>query len=175
MSNKEKVLIVIDMQNDFVNGTLGTPEAQSIVKNVVNEIKNKKNEGYKILATQDTHKTDYLNTLEGKNLPIEHCIENTYGWDLVEPIKNEIDSENIFIKYTFGSEELIDYLRENEPEEIEILGLCTDICVISNALMLRALYPDKEIILKEDCCAGVTPELHQDAINVMKSCQIAVK
>ena len=171
---KDKILLVVDMQNDFIDGSLGTKEAENIVNNVIKEIKNKKEQGYKILATQDTHQKNYLNTQEGKNLPIKHCIEGTEGWEIAEPIKELIDSNNIFKKNTFGSKDLYEYLKENEPEEVEILGLCTDICVISNALLIKALYPEKEIFLKENCCAGVTPELHNEAIDVMKSCQIQV-
>ncbi len=168
----QKVLIVVDMQNDFIDGALGTPEAQSIVNNVINEIKSKKDKGYFILATQDTHYDNYLDTLEGQKLPIEHCIKNTTGWDIHKDIAKLIDKNNVIEKNTFGSEELIKVLKDLEPKEIEILGLCTDICVVSNALLLRAAFPNIPIYVKEDCCAGVNPELHESALKIMNSCQI---
>lgn len=169
-----KNLIIIDMQNDFVDGSLGTKEAQLIVENVKNELEKCLDEGYEVLATQDTHFDNYLNTFEGKNLPVPHCIENSKGWEIVEPIKEMIPKENIFKKITFGSEDLISYLKEKKPEEIELVGLCTDICVLSNAIMIRAALPETEIFVKEDCCAGVTPDLHKSALDVMKSNQIKV-
>lgn len=167
-----KVLIVVDMQNDFIDGSLGTSEAQDIVNNVVREIEDKKNEDYLIVATQDTHHNNYLETFEGKNLPVEHCIKNTKGWEIPQNIKNKVDI--IIEKPTFGSKKLVDYLKKINPEEIELLGLCTDICVISNALLLREAFPNKVINVKENCCAGVTPELHKSALDVMKSCQINI-
>lgn len=161
------------MQNDFIDGSLGTKEAQDIVNNVVESIKDKKDD-YLVLATQDTHFDNYLSTLEGKNLPVMHCIKGTPGWQIQEDIKALIEDKNIFEKNTFGSEDLINYLKEYQPDEIELLGLCTDICVISNALLLRAAFPNTPISVIEDCCAGVTPEKHQSALNTMESCQIQV-
>lgn len=169
----KKVLIIVDMQNDFIDGSLGTKEAQDIVNNVVESIKDKKDD-YLVLATQDTHFDNYLSTLEGKNLPVMHCIKGTPGWQIQEDIKVLIEDKNIFEKNTFGSEDLINYLKEYQPDEIELLGLCTDICVISNALLLRAAFPNTPISVIEDCCAGVTPEKHQSALNTMESCQIQV-
>lgn len=168
----KKSLIIIDMQNDFIDQALGTPEAENIVENVVEAIKDRKNQGYEIIATQDTHQENYLETLEGKNLPVEHCIEGTPGWEFAPGIKELLVDEIVFTKPTFGSEELINYLKENPSEEIELVGLCTDICVLSNAILLRAAFPNTPIKVIENCTAGVTPKLKEEALNVMQSCQI---
>ena len=166
----KKTLIVIDMQNDFIDAALGTKEAQAIVPNVKKKIEEYRARGDKIIFTRDTHQNDYLNTNEGKHLPVEHCIEGTYGWQ----ISNELDvnSEDfVFNKPTFGS------LRWKDMElhgDIEIVGLCTDICVVSNALILKAVYPESNIAVDASCCAGVTPESHKAALTTMKMCQINV-
>ena len=180
-----KVLIVVDMQNDFIDGSLGTAEAVQIVDAVVERIEN--SHGELILFTQDTHQNDYLNTPEGKKLPVAHCIENSYGWQIKNAIRdawrNNNDTilvpelpENTFTKTVFGSVSLVDYLqsRASEIAEIEVLGLCTDICVVSNALMIKNTMPDIEITVNANCCAGVTPQSHNEALNVMKMCQINV-
>lgn len=168
----KKTLLVIDMQNDFIDQALGTSEAQEIVDNVIDTIKDRKDRGYEIIATQDTHQENYLETLEGKNLPVEHCIQGTTGWEFAPGIKELLVDEIVFEKPTFGSEKLIDYLKENPSEEIELLGLCTDICVLSNAILLRAAFPNTPVKVIENCTAGVTPELKESALNVMQSCQI---
>ena len=166
----KKTLIVIDMQNDFIDGALGTPEAQAIVPNVKKKIEEYEANGYDIVFTRDTHQKDYLDTNEGKHLPVEHCIEGTYGWQIVsELISNE--PYPIVDKPTFGNlywKEFFDF------EEIELVGLCTDICVVSNALILKAMYPEINITVDASCCAGVTPESHQAALTTMKMCQINV-
>lgn len=172
-----KILIVVDMQNDFINGALGTDEAVSILPKVIEKVKDYDGE---ILFTRDTHKTDYLQTQEGKNLPIEHCIEETYGWQIQEDLKNTIeDSKQVFNKDTFGSKDLINRLiEENEIEkitEIELVGLCTDICVISNALSIKTFLPEVKISVDSSCCAGVTTESHNTALEAMKACQIEVR
>lgn len=172
------VLVVVDMQNDFVDGSLGSPEAQAIVNSVVREIKDKSYT--QILYTMDTHQMDYLETLEGKNLPVEHCIRDTKGWALNEKVFNaikerfkddcDIDSIN---KSTFGSIALPEYVDDSDIiESITICGLCTDVCVISNALMLRAHFKDTPMYYVKDACAGITPETHEAACKVMESCQI---
>lgn len=171
----KKYLIVVDMQNDFIDGALGTPEAQAIVDNAKEKIMSylddvKKGEAL-IIYTQDTHYEDYLETQEGKNLPVPHCIDGTEGWK----VRKELALTNAMYlrKPTFGFadwESFIDY----EAEEIELIGLCTDICVVSNAMLLKAFYPEAKITVDASCCAGVTPETHKAALTTMKMCQINV-
>jgi len=166
----QDVLIVIDMQNDFIDGSLGSPEAQAIVPNVIAKINEYHEAGKRIIYTYDTHQPDYLDTtLEGKYLPVEHCIFMTNGWKLNKDIP--VYGAKV-LKNTFGHIQW-DTMITNE-ETIEICGLCTDICVVSNALILRALYPNTEIVCDSTCCAGTTPENHSSALNVMRSCQINV-
>lgn len=176
-----KVYMCVDMQNDFISGPLGTKEAQKILPKVVNKINKIPITEY-IVFTKDTHFEDYLDTLEGKNLPVAHCIDGTEGREIHEDIVRAIDSRpelehNVFSKNTFGcikaAEHLL-YLSRGKIEAIEIFGLCTDICVISNALLLKAVLPEVEIIVDASCCAGVTPESHKTALAAMKSCQIRV-
>ena len=167
-----KVLIVVDMQNDFINGSLGSKEAQNIVPNVINKIKEYENE--LIYFTKDTHFDDYLDTPEGNKLPVKHCIKGTNGWDIPNEILN--NHKNIIEKYTFGSVELFEKLKEIENiESIELIGLCTDICVVSNVLLAKAYFPNTQIIVDSTCCAGVTPQSHQKALDTMKMCQIDIK
>lgn len=168
-----KALVVIDMQNDFINGSLGTKEAVMIVGKVKEEIGNFRKNGDAVVFTRDTHFEDYLTTAEGKNLPVEHCIKGTKGWKISE--KLPVEDSPVFDKPTFGSVELAEYLKKENPDEIEIAGLCTDICVISNALMLKAYLPETPIVVKETLCAGVTPESHVRALESMKMCQIQIK
>lgn len=172
-----KVLVVVDMQNDFIDGSLGTSEAVEIVPLVIDKIR-----GFdgKIIFTRDTHQSDYLSTLEGKSLPVEHCIEGTYGWEIqkdINKLTKELESL-IYNKDTFGSKELVQRLVElskvEDIEEIQIVGLCTDICVISNALTIKTFLPEIKISVDSSCCAGVTPESHTNALNAMKVCQIEV-
>ena len=165
----KKTLIVIDMQNDFISGSLGTKEAQAIVPNVKKKIEEYKARGDEIIFTRDTHQSDYLETNEGKLLPIKHCINGTYGWIIADEV-NYPEYKHIN-KRTFG---YTFWNYEEEFEEIEIVGLCTDICVISNALILKAQFPKINITVDASCCAGVTPEKHRAALEVMKSCQINV-
>lgn len=169
------------MQKDFVTGALGTLEAVSIIGNVA--ARAKKYDEEDIIFTRDTHHNDYLETLEGRKLPIPHCIKDTDGWEIIPVLCEYIlnHDENVFNKNTFGSDDLIKYLCnccENNNcqdfEEIELCGVCTDICVISNALMIRSAYPNSKIIVRADCCAGTTPEAHEAALKVMESCQIDV-
>lgn len=173
----KKTLIVIDMQNDFIDGALGTKEAQAIVPNVKKKIEEYKSRGDEIIFTRDTHYENYLKTNEGKNLPVEHCIENTYGWNVVKEL-DIAECEHIN-KITFGHP-YWDIIKDDENilarffNEIEIIGVCTDICVVSNALILKALYPEINITVDASCCAGVTPESHQAALTTMKMCQINV-
>lgn len=198
----KQVLIIIDMQNDFITGSLGTPEARAIVPNVVEKITD--NRWDHIIITKDTHydnhnSYNYDDTLEGKKLPIKHCIVNTPGWALESKITHALhnlpylSTVKYLTKPTFGSLYLSEYLRDEVASsgsyyvlndcdnnvhdldiEVEICGLCTDICVISNALLLRAAFPNMKITCDSSCCAGVTPEKHQAALEVMRSCQIDV-
>ena len=172
----KRFLIVVDMQNDFVNGSLGTAEAQEIVDNVVNEIS-----GFDgmIFATYDTHSADYLSTAEGKKLPVEHCIKDSEGWQINSAVMGALEKKGFtpVIKYTFGSvdlPEMISAASQGEDFEIELIGLCTDICVVSNALLLKAHFPEKKISVKASCCAGVTPQTHNAALDTMKCCQIDI-
>lgn len=170
-----KILLVIDMQNDFIDGSLGTKEALSIVPHVIKKINSY--DPNHVYATRDTHPKDYLNTQEGKYLPVEHCIINTDGWQLQKDISQLIQKDHIYDKPTFGSIQLAEKMSElaqKEPIEIEIIGLCTDICVVSNALLIKAYLPEIKISIDPSCCAGVTPEKHQAAIETMKSCQIQI-
>jgi len=172
-----KLLIVIDMQNDFVDGALGTAEAQAIVPKVVDCVAHF--EG-RIIFTLDTHGENYLETQEGKNLPVPHCIKGTRGWELIRPLEELQRSRHapVYLKDTFGSFQLARDLREmheEQPiEEIRLIGLCTDICVVSNALLLKAALPQVPICVDSSCCAGVTPESHRAALQTMQSCQIRV-
>lgn len=164
----KKTLIVVDMQKDFVDGSLGTKEAVSIVENVKKKISEYSANGDEIIFTRDTHKADYLNTNEGRHLPVEHCIEGTDGWQIYDGLETE---GAVYIdKPTFG------YVKWNEYnlEEVEIIGLCTDICVVSNALIIKAFYPEIKISVDASCCAGVTPESHRAALATMKMCQIEI-
>ena len=170
-----RILIVVDMQKDFVNGALGTKEAVAIVPAVVDKIREYEKEN--IFVTRDTHQKDYLTTQEGQKLPVEHCIEGTPGWELDPTVAEAVQGAAIVNKPTFGSTELMNIIREiSEKDEIsiELIGLCTDICVVSNALLLKAAVPEVEISVDASCCAGVTPEKHEAALETMRSCQIQV-
>lgn len=170
-----KVLVVVDMQNDFIDGALGTPEAVKIVPLVVQKIRDF--DGL-VIATRDTHEANYLDTQEGKKLPVEHCIRGTKGWELCQEIR-ELIAEDPIDKPAFGSEELGQRLKachetDGPIESITLVGLCTDICVISNALLLKACLPEMPVIVDASCCAGVTPESHVQALNAMKMCQVEI-
>lgn len=164
-----KTLIVVDMQNDFVDGALGTKEAQAIVPNVKKKIAEYKSRGDEIIFTRDTHEANYLDTNEGKHLPVEHCIYGTHGWEIVDGL--EVDNCAYVNKPTFG---WTHWKNIHNFEEVEIVGLCTDICVVSNALILKAMFPEIDITVDASCCAGVTPESHNAALMTMKMCQINV-
>ena len=174
----QNILVVIDMQNDFVDGALGTKEAEEITENVVKRVGKAKEIGEKLIFTRDTHKEDYLSTQEGKNLPIVHCVKDTKGWEIIDSLKKYTDGRLIIDKPTFGSDELAAILKEengrNEIEKITLIGLCTDICVISNALLIKTFLPEVKIVVDSACCAGVSPETHDNALNAMKVCQIEV-
>lgn len=167
-------LIVVDMQNDFIDMALGTKEAVTIVPEVVKLIADASYD--QVIATMDTHPENYLDTFEGRHLPVAHCIKPGTGWQLNQEVKAALDQRNaeIIEKPTFGSEQLMRQMKQEKPDEITLCGLCTDICVISNALLLRAALPETEIRVIAKACAGVTKEKHEAALMVMESCQIQV-
>ena len=170
-----KILVVVDMQNDFIDGALGTPEAVEIVENVKARIR--EYDPADIFVTMDTHTPDYLSTQEGRNLPVEHCIKGTKGWQIRSDIAELLPGWHVYEKPTFGSVALAKDMAEiaaKEDIEIEVLGLCTDICVVSNALLLKANMPEVQISVDPACCAGVTPESHEAALKTMQMCQIKV-
>ena len=165
----KKLLVVIDMQNDFIDGALGTKEAEAIVDNVVAKIKEYPN----------THTADYLETQEGKFLPVVHCVEGTKGWEINEKVAKALEGAVIVNKGTFGSAELADMLYfetiGQDEVEIELIGLCTDICVVSNAILIKTKLPEVKVTVDPSCCAGVTPESHNAALQTMKMCQCVVE
>lgn len=163
-----KTLIVVDMQNDFIDGALGTKEAQAIVKNVAAKIREYQADGNEIIFTRDTHGEDYLDTPEGQKLPVIHCIKDTLGWEIANGLY--VDGAQCIDKPSFGWTHWDEY----HFEEIELIGLCTDICVVSNALILKAQFPNAKISVDASCCAGVTPQSHEAALLTMKMCQIDI-
>lgn len=169
----KKTIIVVDMQNDFVTGSLGTKEACKTVPVIEKLLK--ENQENQIIFTQDTHHEDYLSTNEGKMLPVKHCMKGTKGWEIIPELKEWTHQAIMVEKPTFGSLKLSQLISQNQPEQIILVGVCSDICVISNALILKAYFPETPIIVYENACAGVTPDKHQAAIETMKSCQIDVQ
>lgn len=173
-----RTLIVVDMQKDFIDGALGTKEAVAIVSKVKQKITEYANRGDEIIFTRDTHFENYLSTHEGKNLPVPHCIKGTEGWKIPDGI--DIPECDHIDKHSFGwpvwdaTYNSEGTLVDRDFDEIEIIGLCTDICVVSNALILRALFPEIEITVDASCCAGTTPAMHEKALDVMRSCQIKI-
>ena len=166
-----KLLVIIDMQNDFITGVLGNEECRAVVPNVVEKVRNTDAD---IVYTLDTHYDNYADTQEGKKLPVKHCIKNTEGWELIPELK-DIPALKGFEKNTFGSVELAEWIKEKGYTEVELTGVCTDICVISNAMTIKAVNPEVEISVDAKCCAGVTPESHRTALNAMKACQKSVE
>ena len=172
MNKNERLLIAVDMQNDFVTGSLGTEEATRIVAGAVNKIKSE--EGL-LAYTLDTHFEDYLSTSEGRALPVEHCIKGSNGHELIDELKDLLKDAPSFEKYTFGSVALAEYIRDNpEIKEVELFGLCTDICVVSNALMIKAMRPELTVKVDGTISAGTSVEKHNAALDTMESCQIIV-
>ena len=175
---KQKYLLVVDVQNDFVTGSLGSKEAKAVLDNICNKV-----ETYDgvVLFTRDTHKEDYLETQEGKYLPVKHCIEGTEGWELVDRLKDyaKIHESIIYDKPAFGNINMASDIKSlskmNKIESIELIGLDTDICVISNALIIKAAVPELPVYVDPSCCAGSTRERHDEAIDIMKSCQIIIR
>lgn len=169
----QNFLIVVDMQNDFINGDLGTKEALEILPNVEKIVKDFNG---KIVFTKDTHEKDYLSTQEGKKLPVEHCIRGTRGWEITETLLPY--AKVVIEKPTFGSLDLVEYLKkENEKEKISkitLVGVCTDICVISNAMLIKSAFLDAEIEVISSACAGASPQSHINALGAMQMCQITI-
>lgn len=176
-------LVVVDMQNDFVGGALGTAEARSIVPEVVGRVVDGVNRGEEVLFTRDTHGPDYPDTQEGRKLPVPHCVRGTEGWEIIEQLREY--AAHPIDKPTFGSQYLGTLLKSRDEdlkkrggpgvEKVTLVGLCTDICVISNALLIKAFLPEAEVVVDAKCCAGVTPESHKNALEAMKTCQITVE
>lgn len=167
-----KYLIVVDMQNDFISGSLGSDAARAIVPNVLKKVKSYDGT---LIFTRDTHDEHYLKTQEGKRLPVEHCVKGTHGWEICDELRPYV--QTVVDKGSFGSLDLPDVIKKcrAKVEEIELCGLCTDICVISNAMLLKAAFPETRIVVAAECCAGVTSESHQTALNAMRAVQIDVE
>lgn len=174
-----KVLVVVDMQNDFIDGALGTKEAEAIVPGVVEMIRDFDG---KVIATRDTHGEDYLDSEEGRHLPVPHCLKGTEGWEIRSEVQEALREKAGYMsidKPAFGSVELGEYVKkldetEGPVKEITLIGLCTDICVISNALLLKAYLPEVPVRVESSCCAGVTPQSHSQALEAMKMCQVEI-
>lgn len=168
----KKLLVVVDMQRDFIDGALGTKEAQRILPQVRERVRAARKEGFSVAFTRDTHGKNYLSTQEGKNLPVKHCLEGSAGWQIAEGLAEAGDA--VFDKPAFGSVALARYAAAEGVADVELIGVCTDICVVSNALLLKAFLPEAAISVRADCCAGATPDGHSAALKTMASCQIEI-
>ena len=169
----ERILIVVDMQKDFIDGALGTKEAIAIVPKVAARLAQARADGETVVFTRDTHHADYLLTQEGRKLPVPHCLEGTDGWQIDAALA--VENAPVFDKPGFGSPALIEYLRSLPTlEGVEFIGLCTDICVITNAMMTKGALPEVPLSVRADCCAGVTPQSHETALQAMRMCQISI-
>lgn len=173
-----KVLVVIDMQKDFITGALGTKEAEAIISKVQDKIAAYRSQGHPVIFTRDTHNENYLETEEGRNLPVVHCVCGTPGWEIASELT--VADSVIMNKPTFGSVALAEYIKEQYAKEdavqleLELIGICTDICVISNVILLKAFFPEANITVDASCCAGVTPQSHRNALEAMKMCHIKI-
>ncbi len=174
---QKKALVVVDMQNDFVTGALKNKEAEAIIPGVVKKVEDALQNGIPVYFTLDTHSEHYPETEEGKNLPVPHCIRDTEGWLPVPALRKFIGRDGVVSleKPVFGSFRLMEIFRETFFDEIEFVGLCTDICVISNATSARTASPESHIVVDAACCAGVTPESHDTALNAMKALQVEIR
>jgi len=168
----KELLVVVDMQNDFIDGSLGTAEAVAIVPYVLGKIEAALKKGVEVVFTMDTHTNSYLESQEGHRLPVTHCVKDTPGWQ-IHPLLSPY-AKRSFVKPGFGSPELIDYIKKGGYGHVEFVGLCTDICVVTNALMLKGALPELPVSVDAKGCAGVTPQSHQSALDTMKMCQIDV-
>ena len=176
----KRLLIVVDMQNDFVTGSLGSLRAEAIVPAVKEKIEEYRKSGDRVIFTRDTHSENYLETQEGKRLPVVHCIKGTFGHQIIDELipgdcGSDTNVTEVFDKTTFGSIELAKMISNENYDEIELCGLCTDICIVSNALILKATLPETMVFVDAECCAGVTKESHEAALLTMKMCQVIVK
>ena len=180
VDNAEEILVVVDMQNDFTKGILGNDETKNVIPTVAKCIKEHRANGGKVIFTYDTHYADtYMDSQEGRNLPVPHCIKGTDGWELDKNVVLALEKRGYtpVEKVTFGSVDLPALIKEASKGEeftVELIGLCTDICVVSNALMIKAHFPEVNVSVDEKCCAGVTVEKHIAALETMRSCQIDV-
>lgn len=174
-----KIVVVVDVQNDFVDGVLGSPEAVTAMKSIIDRLMQVRKEDF-VIFTRDTHGEHYLDTQEGKNLPVPHCIYRTEGWQIADFVDDIVlHEQRMYInKPIFGSYNLInaiaDQIDMTSVDEVELFGFCTDICVISNALMIKSAFPEVKVKVNAECCAGVTPAKHEAALEVMRSCQIEI-
>ena len=169
----KQLLVVVDMQNDFVTGSLGSAEATKIVPNVVDLVQKCASQGYDVVFTRDTHGSDYLATQEGVNLPVVHCVKDSWGWQIVDQLLPY--ATKVIDKPTFGSIELANFVASGNYNQVTLVGLCTDICVISNAMLIKAHCLQTLVKVVSSCCAGVTPASHENALQAMKMCQISVE
>ena len=176
--SEKKFLIAVDLQKDFIDGSLGTAQARAIVPAAAERIRACREAGWEVIATLDTHGEDYMDTAEGRKLPVIHCVKGTPGWELDPAVREALGGGMTLEKPTFGSVRLPEIIAgkvsDGDRLVITLLGLCTDICVVSNALLLKAHFPEAEISVSADCCAGVTPEKHLVALETMRSCQIDI-
>ena len=169
-----KVIVVIDMQNDFIDGALGTKEAQAMLPHLVAKLEREKDA--LLIFTQDTHSKNYMETQEGWNLPVLHCIKPEKGWEIAPSLQPFVKKAAAVIeKPAFGSLELPKAVAKLQPDEVELVGLCTDICVISNAMILKTAFPELPVAVDASCCAGVTPTSHDNALQAMKMCQVDIR
>lgn len=169
-----KVIVVIDMQNDFIDGALGTKEAQVMLPHLVAKLEREKDA--LLIFTQDTHSKNYMETQEGRNLPVPHCIKPEKGWEIAPSLQPFVKKAAAVIeKPAFGSLELPKAVAKLQPDEVELVGLCTDICVISNAMILKAAFPELPVAVDASCCAGVTPASHDNTLQAMKMCQVDIR
>lgn len=169
-----KVIVVIDMQNDFIDGALGSKEAQVMLPHLVAKLEREKDA--LLIFTQDTHSKNYMETQEGRNLPVPHCIKPEKGWEIAPSLQPFVKKAAAVIeKPAFGSLELPKAVAKLQPDEVELVGLCTDICVISNAMILKAAFPELPVAVDASCCAGVTPASHDNALQAMKMCQVDIR
>ena len=168
----KKLLVVVDMQNDFVCGVLGTEQARAVADRVAKRVRAAFANGESVVFTRDTHHENYLSTAEGQKLPVAHCLQKSHGWEIIDEL--DTAGAKIIDKCTFGSTELGEYVRENAFDAVELIGVCTDMCVISNAILIKAFAPETDVCVRENCCAGVTVESHRTALQAMAACQIEI-
>ena len=168
----KRLLVIVDMQNDFLTGALANENAERVLANVKAKLEKARLENIEVVFTRDTHFENYLSTQEGKNLPVPHCIKGTWGWSIADGLYE--GNERVFDKPVFGSIELATFVKEGGYTDVEVVGVCTDICVVSNVLLIKAYCPETAVVVDSDCCAGVTKESHESALKTMASCQVTI-